>query len=170
MLDVVMVDIEFAGEQSQKTLAPGCIQRQIGTTEISRPSARGNLATAPVETAEHLLMKPVGIVTGKLGPRSAGQHAARGFGDLAPCAAQVGQRPVEDAFEETGGSAVGHGCSCGAVRSNQTRLHAFPSIPKSGRGRFTAAAVAAIRYLPQIPESGCERLDEIVGDQPGADP
>src|ERR1700756_2323648 len=47
-VDFATVDIEFAGEQLQKTLAPLAVQRQISTPEIGRPSARSPRAAAPV--------------------------------------------------------------------------------------------------------------------------
>src|SRR5208337_2933752 len=104
--DLVVVDIEFAGQQVKEALAPGRIERQKGAAEIGRASARGNLTAAPVEAAENLLAQPAGVVAGQVEPGGTGQNPARGLGDLAPSAAQIGQRPVEDAFEKAGGSAV----------------------------------------------------------------
>ena len=146
-VDFVVVDIEFAGEQLQKTLAPARIERQIGAAEIGGAGARRDLAAAPVEAAQHLLAQPVGVVGGDLGPRRAGQHAARRLGDLAPRVAQIGQGSVEDAFEETGGSGIGHGGS-GGLGWHRTRRENAPAVNAqkglaAGCGKFPAAMITA---------------------------
>ena len=101
-----MVDVEFAREQLQKALAAGGVERQVGAAEIGGASPRRDAAGAPIERAQHLLVKPARILAGKIGAGRPAQNAARGLGDVAPGAAQIGQRPVEHALEEAGGSGM----------------------------------------------------------------
>src|SRR4029077_1048953 len=51
---LVVVDIEFAGEQLKETLAPGAIEREIVASEIGGARTRRDTAGTPVETAQHL--------------------------------------------------------------------------------------------------------------------
>ena len=152
-VDLVVVDIEFAGEQLQKALAPGGVQRQIGAAEIGGASPRGDLAAAPVEAAQHLLTQPARRPRRKVGPRRAGQHAARRLGDLAPRAAQIGQRPVEDAFEETGGSGIGHGGS-GGSGLRRTRRERGPDVnPKNAGAQISVRRPRSAKQLEAPAES-----------------
>jgi hypothetical protein len=109
--DFIMVDIELAREQLQEPLAARRVERQIGAAEIGGPSARRDAAGAPIQRAHHLLVKPARILAREIGARRPAQNPARRFGDVAPCAAQVGQRPVEHALEKAGWSGIGHGDS-----------------------------------------------------------
>jgi len=113
-LDLVVIDIKFTREQLQETLAPGGVEREIGAAKIRGAGARRYTAAPAIEAAQHLLVKPAGVLAREIGPGAAGQNAAGGFGDVAPCAPEVCQRPVEHALKETGGSGIGHGGSCGS--------------------------------------------------------
>ena len=46
-----VVDIELLGEEAQKALAPGGVEREIGAPELGRAGPRGDLAAAAVEAA-----------------------------------------------------------------------------------------------------------------------
>ena len=114
-----MVDIELTRQQLQEALAAGRIERQIGAAEIGGASARRDAAGAPIQRAQHLLMKLARILAGEIGAGRPAQNPARGFGDVAPCAAQIGQRPVEHALEKAGGSGVGGHRSSTAVTGTE---------------------------------------------------
>src|SRR5262252_1892694 len=96
------VDVEFASEQAEKSFAPGRIERQIGAPEIGCAGASRDFATTAVETTQHLLAQPVGVVSRGLRTRHSGQNASGRLGDFAPRAAQISQGAVKDALEETG--------------------------------------------------------------------
>ena len=95
--------------------------------QIGGAGPSGDPAGGPIQGPQHLLMKPARIFAGEIGPGCSGQNTARRFGDFAPRAAQVGQRPVEHALEEAGGSGIGHGGSCGSG-GRRTRREGWPEV------------------------------------------
>jgi len=72
-------------------------------------------------------VKSAGVLAREIGPGAAGQNAAGGFGDVAPRAPEVRQRPVEHALKEAGGSGIGHGGSCGSGL-RRTRREYGPNV------------------------------------------
>src|SRR5262249_36337772 len=92
-----------------------------------------------IEAAQHLLPQPRDIVLGQIRTRRPGQHAARRERDLAPDAAQVGQRAIKHAVEKTSGGAVAHrGSAIGeagyeAHTESRDRAPAFSARKAAGR-------------------------------------
>jgi len=143
-IDFGAIDIEFRREQLEKPLAPIRVEQQIGAAEISGASARGDLAAPPVEAAQHLVAKSIGVVPGGVGPGRTGQHTTRRLGDLAPSAPQVGQGPIEDAFEKTGRNGIGHGASDRLGRPGRDARTQPPSILKEFSAMIRSGAQPAV--------------------------
>ena len=128
--DLVVIDIELAREKLQEALAAGRVERQIGAAEIGGASACRDAAGAPIQGAQHLLVKPARILTGKIGAGRPAKYPARGFCDFAPCAAQIRQRPVEHALEKAGGSGIGHSGSNPVMGTERDAKGCAASIQK----------------------------------------
>jgi len=88
--DLVVINIEFARDKLQETLAAGGVERQIGAAEIGGASPCRDAARAPFQRTQHLLVKPACILAGEIGAGRPAQNPARRFGDLPPRAAQIG--------------------------------------------------------------------------------
>ena len=56
--DRVVIGVELLGQQPQKALATGRVQRQIGAAEFGRAGPRRDFAAAAVETVQHALAQP----------------------------------------------------------------------------------------------------------------
>src|SRR5207237_10174424 len=116
-------------------------------------SARGVLAARTVETAQRQLAKSIGVVRKGVGPRRTGQHTTRRLGDLAPSAPQVGQGPIEDAFEKTGGNGIGHDASDRPGRPGRDARTQPPSILKELSAMIPSGAQPGVdRSAPEAPK------------------
>src|SRR5260370_274279 len=88
-VDQIAVGIELGGQEAQKALAPGGVEREVAAPELGGPRPGGNLAAAAVEAAQHLLAQPRDVGFGQGRPRRTRQDAERRAGKRSPGAAQL---------------------------------------------------------------------------------